>query len=363
MSGLFDSFTFRNGVTARNAVWLAPMTNMQSHADGSLSDDELRWLERRADGGFGVIETCAAHITTDGQGWPGELGVFSDALLPGLTRLATSLRQRGALSLVQIFHGGVRAPSSVTGVQPVSASAWEEDRPDFERPRAATEADIERFIDAFGAAAARCAKAGFDGVELHGAHGYLLGQFLSRTMNQRTDAWGGSFENRARLLREATRAVRRAVPASFVVGVRISPEDLGQARGLDLDESLTLARWLAEDGSDFLHVSLWDVSKNTQKRPDAHPIPLFREALPRDVRLVSSGSIWTRQEAEGQLALGADAVALGRPGIANPDWPIRAQAPDFLPERPPFTVEELTARALSPAFAGYMRRWKGFVRD
>src|SRR5690606_35508424 len=110
----------------------------------------------------------------------------------------------------------------------------------------------------FRDAAVRARRAGFDGVELHGAHGYLLSQFLSATMNRREDAWGGSFENRARLMREVVRAVRAAVPASFLVGVRLSPEDYFTARGLDLDENVTLAGLLADDGMDFLHLSLWD---------------------------------------------------------------------------------------------------------
>jgi 2,4-dienoyl-CoA reductase-like NADH-dependent reductase (Old Yellow Enzyme family) len=109
MAGLFDPLVFRSGLRAPNRMVLAAMTNQQSHPDGSLSEEELRWLVRRAEGGFGTVTTCAAHVAKDGQGWPGELGVFDDALLPGLRRLAAALRERGAASLVQIFHGGVRA--------------------------------------------------------------------------------------------------------------------------------------------------------------------------------------------------------------------------------------------------------------
>src|SRR4029077_13813122 len=130
----------------------------------------------------------------------------------------------------------------------------------------------------------------FEGIELHGAHGYLLSQFLSATYNRRDDRWGGSLEHRARLLREPPRAVRAAVPAGFVVGVRLSPEDRGNARGLDLDESLQVARWLADDGADFIHLSLWDATRNTAKRPSEHPLPLFRDAVPRDVALVACGN-------------------------------------------------------------------------
>jgi 2,4-dienoyl-CoA reductase-like NADH-dependent reductase (Old Yellow Enzyme family) len=359
---LFDPIDFRCGAVAPNRVFLAAMTNGQSLPDGRLGDDELRWLARRADGGFGVITTCAAHVAQDGKGWAGELGVHDDAMLPGLARLAERVQAGGALGLVQIFHGGVRAPSEVSGSRPWSATEFHEDTPGFEVPRAATEDDLVRVIDQFAAAARRARQAGWGGVEIHGAHGYLLTQFLSRTMNTRTDAWGGpSLEHRARLLREVTRAVRAAAPAPFVAGVRLSPEDWGNARGLDLDETVQVARWLADDGVDFVHLSLWRASEPSKKHPTRHAIELVREALPRDVKIVVAGGIWTRAEADALLARGADAIAIARAAIANPDWPKQAIDPAWEPKRPPLTPDELAERALSPRFVEYMRRWKNFV--
>jgi 2,4-dienoyl-CoA reductase-like NADH-dependent reductase (Old Yellow Enzyme family) len=358
---LFSPFAFRNGVEAKNRVALAPMTNQQSHADGSLGDDELRWIVRRAEGGFGVVTTCAAHVAPDGQAWEGELGIHDDAMLPGLTRLAAAIRAPGAVSMVQLFHGGARANGAIFGGRPWSAS---EIHGDAAEPRAAETGEIEAVVGRFRDAAVRAHRAGFDGVELHGAHGYLLCQFLSN-LNKRTDGWGGGdFAARARLLREVTRAVRAAVPATFVVGVRISPEDWGNAKGLDLDESLTLARWLADDGIDFLHLSLWTAANNTKKRPAEHPLRLFRRACPAALPLFVAGKVWTRAEAESLLELGAEVVALGRAAIANPDWPARYQAdPAWEPKRPPFTVAALRGAALSDGFIGYMRNWKGFVAD
>ena len=359
-SKLRAPFTFRNGVAAPNRVWLAPMTNLQSHADGTLSDDELRWLVSRADGGYGVIETCAAYVADDGKAWDGELGIANDTHMPGLRRLAAEITSRGAIGLVQIFHGGVRASRELTGTDPWSASAVEDGGV---LPREAAEEDITGVVARFRDAAVRAHEAGFQGVELHGAHGYLLGQFLSQVNNRREDRWGGPLENRARLMREAVRAVRGAVPASFVVGIRISPENFGQSKGLDLDENIELSRWLAEDGIDFLHLSLWASSRNTTKRPDQHPIPLFREAVPASVPIVVAGHIWTRDEAEALLDKGADAVALGRSAIANPSWPRDIADPAWQPRRPPFTTAELIERGLSEKFARYMAKWKGFVVD
>ncbi|MCS6901992.1 MAG: NADH:flavin oxidoreductase [Myxococcales bacterium] len=359
--GLFDPLTFPGGTCARNRVALAPLTNLQSHLDGSLSEAELRWLLRRAEGGFGMVTTCASHVALDGQGWPGELGIFSDTLLPGLRTLGRGLAERGALGVVQLFHGGARAPSKVTGQQPWSASAFSENSPGFEIPRPATEEDLQRVIGQFRDAALRAREAGFHGVEIHGAHGYLLSQFLSSTMNLREDRWGGPLENRARLLREVTQAIRKATPPPFLVGVRISPEDFGYAKGLDLDESLQLADWLCADGIDFLHLSLWDAANPTKKRPQSHPIPLFREVCGTAVRILAAGSLWSREDAEATLARGADMVALGRAAILNPEWPREATQPGWLPRRPPLTPEEFHQREVSPRFVDYLRRWRGFV--
>ncbi|MCB9595082.1 MAG: NADH:flavin oxidoreductase [Sandaracinaceae bacterium] len=360
-SPLLAPLTLRNGVVAPNRVWLAPMTNLQSHEDGSLSDDELRWLERRADGGFGVIETCAAYVATDGKAWPGELGVHDDAMTPGLERLAASLSARGALGIAQLFHGGVRASEELTGAPLWSASAVAQ--PNVPTPRAATEEDLHRVVAQFAAAAARCARAGLAGVELHGAHGYLFGQFLSSVQNVRDDAWGGPLERRAKLLLDAVHAVRAATSPGFVIGVRISPEDFGQSVGLDLDESLTVAGWLADAGVDFLHVSLWDVHRMTTKRPDEHAIPLFRAAVPREVPLIVAGKVWTRADGEEALARGADAVALGRSAILNPEWPGRVAGEGEEPLRPPVTHDDLLGLSLNDTFATYMRAWRGFVVD
>ncbi|MCA8970028.1 MAG: NADH:flavin oxidoreductase [Planctomycetes bacterium] len=357
-----ESYVFpRTGHVARNRLVLAAMTNKQSHADGSLSDAELEWLRARTS--FGIVTTCAAHVATDGQGWDGELGVFDDALLPGLKRLATTLRDAGALSLAQIFHGGVRAPSRLTGLQPWSASDFELDAKDFEKPRTATVEDITRTIDAFAAAAKRCADAGFDGVEIHGAHGYLITQFLGTITNKRTDDWGGSHENRARFVREIVSAVRSATPEHFLVGVRLSPEVAEQ--GVTLEDSLQVTRWLVDDGVDFVHASNWD----SFRAPAAHPEsdkPLttwFRDAIAGETTLIATGGVWTPAQAELVLDHGADLVGIARAAIGNARWPVDASVPGWEPQRPPYSPEHLRSQALSEPFVDYMRQWPGFVSE
>lgn len=361
---ILSPYTFpRTGTVVRNRLVLAAMTNKQSNADGSLTDDELEWLAARAHGSFGIITTCAAHVSLDGQGWDGELGVFDDALLPGLKRLANALRSDGAVSLVQIFHGGVRAPSRLTGQQPFSASAFELDAKGFEVPREATVEDIERTIAAFADAARRCAEAGFDGVEIHGAHGYLITQFLGTISNTRTDEWGGSLENRARFVRRIVAAVREATPDGFLVGVRISPEVEDQ--GVELDDSLQVARWLADDGVDFVHVSNWDSFKPPAAHPDSEKLltTWFREALGPAVPMIATGGVWTPAEADQVFDQGADMVGLGRAAIGNAAWPHDAVRPDWEPARPPYSPEHLRDAGLSEKMVSYMRLWPEFVTD
>lgn len=357
---LHSPLTLRSGLVIPNRIALAAMTNGQSLADGSLGDDELHWLARRAAGGFGLVATCASYVARDGKAWPGQLGIDRDDELPGLTRLAAAVRKHGATAMVQLFHGGVRAASALTGEQVWSASTWQEETPNFEVPRVATDADLERTIEAFAAAAGRAQRAGFDGVELHGAHGYLLTQFISAVTNTRTDAWGGTLDKRARLVREVMRAVRRRVGPAFAVGVRLSLEHGGHAKGLDFDESLQIAAWLVDDGADFIHASLWRAESNTRKYPDKHPLPLLRAALPKDIPVIACGNIWTHADAMLALDRGADMIALARAAIVNPDWPKQVK-PGWEPRRPPLTPAELAELAVSPPFAEYLRHFKNLV--
>ncbi len=352
----------RTGQQVRNRMVVAAMTNKQSMPDGTLHQRELDFLEARAKGGFGIVTTCAAFVSPDGRGWEGELGVHDDAMLPGLERLAGALRAHGALSLVQLFHGGVRAPSKLTGQQPWSASEHgEAGKKGFEVPRAATQQDIERTIEAFAAAAERADKAGFDGVELHGAHGYLLSQFLGSVSNTRDDEWGGDIKARMRFVTEIFDAAKARTREGFLVGIRLSPEIRGI--GVDLDESLQVAGWLAERGADFIHASLWDYRAPSRKYPqDAASLTArFRQAIALPCPLIVTGGVWSRQEALEVMEQGADLVGMGRAAIGNPAWPQEAVAADFEPAKPPYSAEQLSQRALSDIFIDYMRNWPGFV--
>ena len=368
-NALLAPLLLRCGTTLKNRTALAPLTNGQSDDDGLLGADEARWLTRRARGGFGLVETCAAFVTFAGKGFDGQLGTETDAHERALVPLARAISDAGGCGIVQLVHGGARSPSRLTGQQPVAPTAFVDDvgavapSQPFEPPRALRFDEIPRIADAFVAAALRSARAGFAGVELHAAHGYLLSQFLSRTMNTRSDGWGGDLAGRSRLLRELVRRVRAEAPAGFVVGVRLSPEDRGFARGLDLDESLQVAKDVADDGADFVHVSLWDASKHTVKRPELHPVPLFRAAVRADTALIAAGNIWSRADAEAVQARGADVVCVGRAAIVDPDWVAHVVVEGADPIRAPRTAQELAAVDVGPAFVRYLRRFSGFVRE
>ena len=279
MVSLFDRLTLKCGLSLDNRAALAPLTNTQSHEDGTLGDDEFSWLLRRAEGGFGLVSTCACYVSEEGKAWQGQLGIDKDAQLPGLRKLAAALRSAGAKPIVQLFHGGYKA--SFAPGEKLSAVD------DRERGiRAATSTDIERVMADFVSAARRAQQAGFAGVEIHGANGYLFTQFLAPKDNTRTDAYGRDLAGRAKLLRDTLLAVRDAVEPGFAVGVRISPVDVWERRGLILSEGVQLSRWLADDGADFIHLSLADAAGPAPHEVDGVlPTRAVRDALPADVAL------------------------------------------------------------------------------
>ncbi|MBD3666390.1 MAG: NADH:flavin oxidoreductase, partial [Kangiella sp.] len=253
MTNLFEPLSFTRGPDMKNRFMLAPLTNTQSHDDGCLSDEEFHWLTMRAKGGFGLTMTCAAHVQAVGQGFPGQLGIFSDDHLEGLTRLAAAIKAENSVSSVQLHHAGMRSPKELIGETPLCPS----DNEEF-GARAMSGAEVEQMIEDFIAAAERAEKAGFDGVELHGAHGYILCQFLSPGVNQRDDKYGGSLENRARPLFEIIKGIRARCGADFQLGVRLSPERFD----VKLDEIVEVAgRLMREDEIDYLDMSLWNVFK------------------------------------------------------------------------------------------------------
>jgi 2,4-dienoyl-CoA reductase-like NADH-dependent reductase (Old Yellow Enzyme family) len=347
-----------HGPALKNRFMLAPLTNLQSHPDGTLSDDELHWLSMRADGGFGLVMTCAAHVQAVGQGFPGQLGVYRDQHLEGLTRLATAIKAKGAVTALQLHHAGIRSPKDLVG-QPVGAS----DDADT-GARGLTLAEVETLRDDFIGAALRAERAGFDGVEVHGAHGYVLAQFLSAETNRREDRYGGGLENRARIVFEIIEGVRSQCRADFQIGLRISPERFG----LKLAEIRDVAAEVLRQGRiDYLDLSLWDVNKDPaeERFPRGRSLLSYFTDLPRgEVRLGAAGKIMGGADAAKVLDDGCDFVLIGRAAILRHDVPERIRRdPAYTSPALPVTVQHLRDEGLGEAFIRYMSSWKGFVAE
>jgi len=321
-----------------------------------MSEDEFNWLAYRATGGFGLVMTCAAHVQRIGQGFPGQLGVWSDAHLPGLSRLAAAIRADGALSSVQLHHAGLRAPKELTGAAPVGPS---EDADTG--TRALSLGEVEQLVEDFVAAAVRAQTAGFDGVEIHGAHGYILCAFLSPQTNRREDRYGGSLENRARILFEIIEGVRARTRPDFQLGLRLSPERFG----LRFAEQREVAsRVLADGRLDYLDMSLWDSFKAPAETEFAHrPLIDWFTDLPRGAtRLGVAGKLMSGPDCQRALDHGADFVLLGRAAILHHDFPQKAAAdPAFRAVSLPVPRQHLIDERVGPAFVTYLDGWKGFV--
>lgn len=341
-----------------NRFMLAPLTNQQSRADGTLSDDEIQWLTMRAAGGFGLTMTAAAHVEARGQGFAGQLGVFSADHLPGLSRLADALNATGTVSYVQLHHAGNRSPVDVIGQQPVCPSDDESTG-----ARALTLGEVHEVRDAFVAAAVRSERAGFHGVELHGAHGYLLCQFLSSELNRRDDDYGGSLENRARLLMEIVDGVRASCGPDFALAVRLSPERFG----MRTSEIVQVYGWLAASGQvDLIDMSLWDIHRVTDEPgfDDRSLLEVFAGLHRGDVRLAVAGKIHTPADVRSVLEHGVDVAVLGRVAILHHDYPQRMMAdPEFEPRRAPQPRAVLASEGVSPKFVDYLAGTFRFVAD
>ena len=357
-ASLLDPLPMPRGPALPNRFMLAPLTNSQSHDDGRMSDEEFHWLTMRAQGGFGLTMTCAAHVQAIGKGFPGQMGVFADDHVDGLTRLADAIGAAGSVSNLQLYHGGMRCPAGLIGQTPVSPSGDESTA-----ARALSRDEVKRLVDDFIAAARRAERSGFDGGELHGAHGYILCQFFSVDDNRRDDEYGGDRDGRYRILFELIDGIRAATGSDFQLGVRLSPERFG----MDLGETKAIAERLArEDKIDFLDMSLWDSFK-APADPDYADRSLLEHftGLERgNVRLGVAGKVRTPAEAERAFASGVDWLMLGRAAILHHDFPDRYRTdPRFAPVELPVTRAHLAREGLSPPFVEYMAGWQGFVAD
>ena len=340
---------FPCGKVASNPFMLAPLTNRQSHSDGTLSTEESHWLKMRSDGGFGLIMTCAAFVSTDGIGFVGQMGVVNGLDSKPHLEMNAHIHSKGSLSIVQLYHGGSRSDVRFNGGVLYAPSA----RDGVEE---LTLEDIDRIKKDFVNAAVRSQEWGYDGIQLHGAHGYLLCEFLS-DLNQRTDEYGGDIDNRGRIVVDLIEEIRSVCGADFLISVRLSPERFS----LNTDDICHFAQALLKHGQiDLLDWSLWDVDKTID---ETTLLSRVLELEYFDCPVSVAGKIDSADKVQRLLKAGVSMVSIGRGAILHHDFPRACLNPDFTVRKLPVTEDVLYQEGLSTVFVDYMRRWDGFVVD
>ena len=356
MHKLNSPVQFNAGATMKNKFMLAPLTNQQSYENGRLSDAEFTWLTKRAEGQFGLVMTCASHVQAIGKGFSGQLGIWSDIHIDGHKRLTAAIKSHGSLAIIQLHHAGMRSPKEIIGQAPICPSNNKKTG-----ARAMSLKEVKQLKDDFIAAAIRAKKCGYDGVEVHGAHGYILTQFLSAAINHRKDEYGGTLAGRSKLLFEIVEGIRSNCGNDFVMGVRLSPERFG----MDLAEIKTVCLQLIEGNKiDFLDISLWDCFKmpEEEKYQNKSLLKHFTDLDFKNVKLTVAGQIRNGSDVTKVIEAGVDFVTIGRSAILHHDFPKRVIAnPDFTSITTPVSKAYLRNEGLSDIFVEYMKRWDGFV--
>ena len=316
-------------IQIRNRIVMPAMGTNFTGLDGKVCDRNLQYYRERARGGAGLIITEAAYVDKTSHSRPHAIGACDDRFITGLRRLTEAIRAEGATACIQLIHTGKLAPSKVIDCTPLAPSAIPH-ASTGEVPRAMSLEDIRYIVQCFASAAGRAAEAGFDAVEVHGAHGYLLHQFLSPISNRRTDEYGGSFANRARFSLEVVRAVRERVGPDFPVLFRLSATEFLPG-GFTTAEMIQLGRWLEAEGIAALDVSAGttetaygsaQVVQTMYFEPGSYAkyARLIKDQV--SIPVIAVGRIYPPELAEAILARGdADFIAAGRAFTADPYWP------------------------------------------
>lgn len=318
---LLRPMTLPNGAKLSNRIVMAPMVMNGSHEDGTISKEDIAFFEKRSDVA-GLLITGSAYVNASACGFSGQISIAKDEDIPGLRKLVTAAKKDGNKIIVQLHHAGREAiPALVDQVVAPSSRSF----PFLDHiPKEMSEKEIEETICDFGRATERAIKAGFDGVEIHGANHYLLQQFFSRYSNQRTDAWGGTLEKRMAfplaVIQEVKRVVASREQKDFIVGYRISPEEIhGEHVGYTIDESLSLIEEISTKNLDYIHLSLF---KGFSAKPEGYEKSygeLMKEVVNNRCPVIIVSNIFTADEALKALTHG-DLVAIGRAALVEPEF-------------------------------------------
>ena len=294
------------------------MTHFGSHADGLISDQERTFLGNRA-GDIGLFISAATLVQDGGKAFRGQPEATGEHCLDSLKETAQIIQKQGAKAILQIHHGGSKAMAELNRRDKISASASEE-----EGAREASAAEVEELIASFAQAADLAIRAGFDGVEIHGANGYLIQQFYSAQSNRRNDQWGGSLENRMRFplaVVDAVAAVREKHQRNdFIIGYRFSPEEAGED-GLTMTETGALIDALVQKPLQYLHVSLWEFDKKIRRGGDTAQtrMQFIHDRINGKLPLIGVGNLFTADDIWAAFETGwAEFIALGKTVMINP---------------------------------------------
>lgn len=317
----------------KNRLVMPPMVRNYAEKDGRSNRRYLKHIESIAAGGVGTMILEASYISEEGRGFSNQLGIHNDSTIPGLKKLARAAHKYKAAIGIQLYHAGRETASQITGIQTVAPSPIP-DPTEQEMPHELTVGEIKKIIGKFGAGALRAKKAGLDFVEIHGAHGYLITQFLSPFSNKRTDEYGGSEEKRFKFLQEVYCAVRRAVGADFPVLIRLSGDEL-IPKGLKIKDTIKIAKKLETLGADGLHISAGNYASYNQgmmippMAMPAGPLVELAAAVKKAVKIpvIAVAKIHNPKLAELLVKTGkADFIGIGRTLLADPQWPNKVRA-------------------------------------
>lgn len=338
LTPILNPLTLPNGAVLKNRLLMAPMTTCTGFYDGTVTSELVEYYRDRA-GSIGTVIVECCFIDPKGPAFPGAIAIDSDNKIPGLAKIAKAIKTEGSKAILQIYHGGrMVEPELIGGRTPVAPSAIAAPREGATTPQALTAEEVDVMITKFGDAVNRAIKAGFDGVEIHGANTYLIQQFYSPNSNQRDDKWGGSRDNRARfpleVLEITHKMVERFADSSFIIGYRFSPEEI-EVPGIRFDDTLYLLEKLAARGLDYVHFSVGQLLRSSiVDREDPTPlITKYRAASSETlakVPVIGVGGVVNKADAELALESGFDLVAVGKACIAYPDWADRIIKNDHL---------------------------------
>ena len=329
MTNLFDQTTI-NGMTLPNRFVRSATWEGMANDDLTASQRLIDLMVELAEGGVGLIITGLTAVTKDGTGTPWGLGIYNDTYIPDLTKMTDAVHESNGKIMAQIAHHGVQGNPQVSGTQLIGPSVFPAIGGEGPASRAMTDADIQRIVKAFGEAGYRSKQAGFDGIQLHGAHGYLLSEFLSPHFNKRTDEYGGSLENRSRFVLEVYQSIRDAVGSDYPVTIKLNSEDFLE-HGLTVEEMLQVASMLEKQGIDAIELSGGTTMAILTGNPNAswgrvektevyyrEAIRLLRERV--KVPLILVGGIRSYEIAEKLVKDGhTDYIAICRPLIREPN--------------------------------------------